>query len=720
MLSSKAACVMTITATLALAATASASAPRTWMLAGAHDFAAGDPVGVTIDAHGDILLGPQLDLVVETTEPRVWALAAAPDGTVYVAAGEQGRVVRVRPGQEAEPLFVAEQLGVQALAWGPDGALYVAAGPDGGIYRVPADHDGTALEPWFVPDAKYVWDLAFDAAGNLLVATGGDGTVVRVDREGGGEIVYRSSEPHVTALAFDDAGNLFAGTDGSGLIYRIDPAGGVFVLYESPLREITDLIVKDDAVWAAAFGTAGTAGEGGTAAPGESPRASRNGGAATASKGAVFRVDPDGYAREIWSSEEHGAYSLAPYDGAVVVGTGNDGRLLRLDPGEGTALLARADAEQIVALRSLPGGELLIAASNAGKVQRLAPGYRERGEYLSPVHDTGTISRWGTLRWFATVPDSTSVRIATRSGNRAEPDETWSPWSEADSTGAGIAVTSPPGRFVQWRAVLATGDRRRSPRLHRVELAFVTRNLPPVVERITVHPAGVVYRPTSGFEDGLPFTQLPASVARELREADPAAAGAGSARAFLGRAFFIAGLQTFTWEATDPNDDELSFRLEFRGEAESSWQPLAGPMSERIFVLDTRRLPDGRYVVRLRASDEPSIPAGDALGDDATSRVFLVDNSPPVLEGLEARTEGTSVTVAGTAADATSLIQGLRYSLDGSPWRAVVPADGVADSPREHIAIHVDALSAGEHVLVVRATDTALNEGAGKVVFSIR
>ena len=46
----------------------------------------------------------------------------------------------------------------------------------------------------------------------------------------------------------------------------------------------------------------------------------------------------------------------------------------------------------------------------------------------------------------------------------------------------------------------------------------------------------------------------------------------------------------------------------------------------------------------------------------------------------------------------------------------VEAADGVTDSPREQFHIAIDELRAGEHLLVVRAYDSADNAGLAKVV----
>jgi DNA/RNA endonuclease G (NUC1) len=66
--------------------------------------------------------------------------------------------------------------------------------------------------------------------------------------------------------------------------------------------------------------------------------------------------------------------------------------------------------------------------------------------------------------------------------------------------------------------------------------------------------------------------------------------------------------------------------------------------------------------------------------------------------------------------DKTSPLRRCEYSLDAGPWTPVEAADGVTDSPREQFHISIDKLRAGEHLLVVRAYDTANNAGLAKVV----
>ena len=66
------------------------------------------------------------------------------------------------------------------------------------------------------------------------------------------------------------------------------------------------------------------------------------------------------------------------------------------------------------------------------------------------------------------------------------------------------------------------------------------------------------------------------------------------------------GLMTFVWRAEDDNGDDLSYDVFYRREGETSWKLLKRGMTEQILVWDTTSVPNGRYTVRIVASDLPS------------------------------------------------------------------------------------------------------------------
>jgi hypothetical protein len=94
----------------------------------------------------------------------------------------------------------------------------------------------------------------------------------------------------------------------------------------------------------------------------------------------------------------------------------------------------------------------------------------------------------------------------------------------------------------------------------------------------------------------------------------------------------------------------------------------------------------------------------------------LIDNTPPVVTAAAARRNGSSVQIDVDAEDRGSALRRCEYSIDAGPWLPVEAADGVTDSPRERFLIRVDNFPAGEHLIVIRAFDSAGNAGLAKVV----
>ena len=127
------ACQPLVAALLVCAATAIllASKPVFWQTATVNDFLRGDVENLSIDGHGRLVLGPATELFSETTSPFLWAMVAAPDGSLFVGSGNEGKVLKIDPSGKASTFFDTTELEVHALALAPDGTLYAGTSPDG-------------------------------------------------------------------------------------------------------------------------------------------------------------------------------------------------------------------------------------------------------------------------------------------------------------------------------------------------------------------------------------------------------------------------------------------------------------------------------------------------------------------------------------------------------------------------------------------------------------
>src|SRR3954468_6232387 len=78
----------------AAAITVLASKPVFWQTATVNDFLRGDVENLSIDPHGRLMLGPATELYSETSSPFLWAMVAAPDGSLFVGSGNEGKVLK--------------------------------------------------------------------------------------------------------------------------------------------------------------------------------------------------------------------------------------------------------------------------------------------------------------------------------------------------------------------------------------------------------------------------------------------------------------------------------------------------------------------------------------------------------------------------------------------------------------------------------------------------
>jgi hypothetical protein len=176
---------------------------------------------------------------------------------------------------------------------------------------------------------------------------------------------------------------------------------------------------------------------------------------------------------------------------------------------------------------------------------------------------------------------------------------------------------------------------------------------------------------------------------------------------------FQKGLQTFVWKAEDADTDRLAYSLQFRREGEQAWRDLRSGLSDAIFVWDTSTVSDGRYIIRVVASDVPTNAVDRALTGDRVSDPIEVDNTPPAVTTEVVRQAGAARLIVRVK-DGSSPILKLEYSIGSGPWQLVYPADGLADSPEERYEITLTNEADAARVMV-RATDLLQNVTAVSV-----
>ncbi|HXX45955.1 MAG TPA: hypothetical protein VEJ38_14595 [Candidatus Acidoferrales bacterium] len=754
-------CLLAFSALVPLATRAEHT--RFWKQTDFTQFEKGTARGVAIRSDGRLAPAPKFDSFADPNLAYVWALRLDSRGRLYAAGGSDAKVLRFDDDGKATTVFSSSELAAQAIAFDSADNLYVGTSPDGKVYQVAPD--GTK-KVFFEPKTKYIWALAVDSNGALFVATGDAGQVFVVTPDGKGKLFYQSRERHARSLAFDSKGNLLIGTEPDGLVQRVEvvrkspgaapEAGASFVLYETNKSEVTALTQDNDGnIYAASVGEKQHAPPLPRFLPGVAPQTtapvitSQPGvvvqtpaavqqpfapiifpSVSTTGGAEVVKVGPDGSPATLWTSRDDLVFSLGfSAGGKLLLGTGNMGNLIEIEGDDLYSSVASTASSQVTSLVSRADGKVFVATANPGKIFALGPGYETKGTFESDTLDAKIFSRWGRLTWWGeNGAMQGKVQFYVRSGNSSSSEDNWSPWAGPYKDPTGEAVTCPAARFVQWKAEFlnASADRGEIPSISWVSLAYLPKNVAPVIDDVVIQDPGIRAMgfpaqpagPGNATPVPLRNPHSPAgssSLVMMSGETQPA----GARVDLPAQGIEQKGYQSVLWSAHDDNDDDLVFSIYYRGEGEQDWRLLKDKITQRYYSWDTSTMPDGAYYLKIVASDSPSNPADQALRAERTSERWEIANTPPKIDNLRA---GSGVLNTKASFDATSVsgpIARAQYSLDAGDWQTIFPTGLLSDSPKESYYIELPGLPVGEHTLAVQVEDGFGNATTAKVTFTV-
>lgn len=711
----------------------------------------GKTMGTTVTQSGKIQLSGRLRVLCKLPTSYVWSMATDSKGVVYAGTGSQGIIYQIQPDGQFQEFVRLPLLTVNALCAGEGDILYAGGAPSGAVYRI---REGQVEKVW-QGNSKYINVLLW-VDGTLYIATGAPARLIAL-REGKASILLSTEETHFTSLAVDNQGHLYAGTSDTGMVYQVTPSGWR-VIYDS----------KEPCIAALACD------EGGNLYIGTLPH------------GNVYRFAVDGRVVALSPRTGWSVRSMLMHAGQLAIMTSD--RIYKVNPTADDATLS----QNFQGIRMQEGIEILSAAmhqgmlyvgtANAGEILVGEP--VQEGTYESPVHDAKQMANWGYIRWLAELPENTSVQLQTRSGNTPEPDETWSGWSLPYTDSRGSRVSSPPARFIQFRAVLSrqgenVGE-QSTPTLRAVSLSYLPKNQPPKLTLLEPKPYTVwsekntirwkasdpdgdtlSYETFISSDGGKNWERLETKPVTEKKEAPRGENKKGDQTP--SEEEIAAHLQMELDRASDmPAEirEQIMQNLpqaakSLREEMErmiASGQPLPPELSQigkddshspsgaarsSKAEWDTNGYPDGVYLVKITATDKPSMPNG-FYQVEALSAPVIICNTPPVLIVNESRIQ---VSEKGEAVIEGVVFQYFRpqkeekpeekpsremrhdvpvvavqYRVDDSKeWSSAEPADGFFDSGFERFRIRTDALPKGEHSLEIKVFNSSGKTAVQKV-----
>lgn len=694
-------CIL-ITTVLLYVSLASAVTTSLWEQQSRTDFEAGEIKDISVSSLGDVMLSLKIEEFSEVKEAQVWALAEDSDGNIYAGTGTEGKIYKISADGETVSLYYdSPEVTIYSLAIKADGTLYAGSGPDGQIYKI-TDQD-TPPKTILSKGDKYVWALHLDGDGNLYAATGTEGKIYKITPEDEVTVLFDAEEKNITSLVASDEG-FYAGSGDNGIIYKIMEDGSANVVYQAKEKDIRDLVMDSDGnIYASAITSmpvdrGSRAQNRGPAVPSPQPPGS---GPPKENKSYIYRLHTDGTTALVWTSTEPLISSVVlENDEQLLVGTGDKGKLYRINTKTGEfAAIGKCSSKEVVTIHQIKqddGMRTVIGTGNPGKLFSVTSSYVEEGTVESSVHNAQSLSRWGKLSWEASVEDGTSLTFSTRTGNTRKPDDTWNDWSDELTTAEGSQIPNADAQYIQWKAKFTTTEVGKTPILKKVTLASAQANIEPRF-------AGISINTGSGTTSGSAQRPGPPSSSGSSRGSSPPTPKKWKVE----------------WKVADANKDTLQFNLYYKGVDEENWKLLKKELSTPSYDWDITTVADGRYELKVNATDKLSNPVGWDKTAEKISTPFNIDNTDPDVGEIEIADNGDgSYKITCNVSDMMNTVEKAVYKIDNDEkWKVIFPEDGIFDSKEENLLLETGKLTEGGHSIIIRVTDRAKNVATGRASF---
>jgi len=732
------------------------SKARSWSLAESKDFQRGTHIGTAVTSKGNLVLAPAIRALYHTTDILPWRVAATDKG-VFLIGWNSPNLLRVtETGVEtilpADALSSAENqtISLTALTADAQGNLLVAGWPDNTVYLVTPT--GKLLHQWLLPDGitwslavtsdgrryaaestgrllqltddektslacsvadKQLYCLTAGANGDLYLASSPRGKVYRLTRDGNLTAIYETKDT-VASMAVDSKGNVYLGASPSGEIICLAPnstSSKITIGMGNNQQAVMALAMAGDDLYAA-----------------------------TAPQGGIYRITapgtPDAEITTIYAREDLRAEQDE-----------------KITPGEESAL--------VNGLAVSPTGEIYAVATAPGQVLKIVP--RTRGEFLSAVIPTSAMQKWGrvdvryTLDHKPVFGGLSKLVIATRSGSTAAPDTAWSPWCKLDD---GVRVGSPAAGYAQLRLYLSATD--GNPSIEYVRAQYQPINQAPMIKwampttgvywsgkkelkweakdpggsdltySVAFSRDGKEWSPLNLASVPPPETKPAETKPAETKDAKPAETKSVESKATKPAAtenkasHGKSGAADPRWFATKStlaeSKPDLSKPTDIKpadgkpvDAKPAETKPAPKPLFETSVTsvtVDTTRIPDGLYRLKVTASDKYARPT-DPQSAEAVTGLLYIDNTPPVIS-VPDRVDGWTAIAEFFVRSNLTPITGGKFRLDGGPWMALTPSNGVFDGTNVQVKLVLPdgqpKLTTGEHKLDIVVADSAENQ----------
>jgi hypothetical protein len=484
-----------------------------WRQDSDEEFRTGKLDDSTVDSWGRISPGFQsLANRQVSTEDQIWSGVWANNQFYYGSADEVWRWA----GGNSKPEKVAklEGLFIPAMTADSKGIVYAAPVPSGKVYAIDTRTPGAKPQVAFKTSESIIASLAVDDTDNLYAGTASTGKVYKIDAARKSSVVFDSGQAHILSMFYHKpSGELLIGTGERGSVYALAKTGKAKAVYQSPDHFVTGVV--KDAKGDLYVSSAGT--------------------------GHLVRVMPTGETTTLATSD---AFYTLHYDAetdSVISGDAEgDVTMAIIDPLTKQPYfmpVSHTEQEAVLALAS-NGKNLYAGTSNLAVLREFRMQLSDKPVYVSAVKDASKPARWSRIHAYGPFNErnlelAAKLKMETRTGETAKPDETWSNWQPAALQGDTFAVASPVGRYFQYKLSWDTSKDKLGAEkidkltLGRIDTTFLPTNTLPQISSISVR-SGIA----------------------------------------------VAGKQEISVTGTDADGDNLMLSMDFSSDGGTTWKPL--------------------------------------------------------------------------------------------------------------------------------------------------
>lgn len=407
-------------------------------------------------------------------EPRIFA-SGYYQGTLYFCAGSN--LYAFKSGDKSvHKLANLGGLFISSMCIDTDGTIYAVQAGKGRVLAVKVNGASVSTNELASVNEDIISAITLDAAGNLYMGVSGTGKLYRIktNAPGKAELVLDSSQAHITALHYSRFDNkLYVGTAERGVVYSLAAGAGKLTAEYETGEHIVTGIARDKA---------------------------GNLYVTTAGQGKLFYITPG--AAQVDTIAVSDAFYTLYYDSRDdrVYSGDAEGDITRveIDPLTKKSYflpVCHTEQEAVLSLCGDQNGKLYVCTTNVAQVRVFQVEPAGQPSYASTIFDAGKNSIWSKLRLsngdgLSDSNLSTHLRVETRSGASAQPDESWGPWIEAalknEGDGPSFLVSSAAGRYLQykltWKPDAFPGDTKISA----VEVSYQPGNSAPTISTVSL------------------------------------------------------------------------------------------------------------------------------------------------------------------------------------------------------------------------------------------